>query len=228
VSNASGVSGPFGAVLDRFDQIPVRGKLMTTLVSVIALVALAATNAHAIHLVGKPDCAKNDGLTDVYKPQRFKVLAVCVGPVQGTVVAYRHEHDGDWHVSMSIDGRGGWTNDLNAKRQHGYTVVEFVPTLSRPKFRAGMRLSLTGTKVLDLQHGDHKTTGWVEMHPVFEWKDIGDQPGDQVNVPKLAPPTEEVKRRGDLRVKRCYAFGPDCDGRVVAPGPPSGEATAHP
>jgi hypothetical protein len=127
--NASGTSGLLGAIADRFDQIPVRGKLMTTLVSVIALVALAATNAHAIHLVGKP--------------------------------------------------------------QHGYTVVEFVPTLPRPKFRAGMRLSLTGTKVLDLQHGDHKTTGWVEMHPVFEWKDIGDQPGDQVNVPKLAPPTEE-------------------------------------
>jgi hypothetical protein len=190
--SASGTSGPLGAIADGFDQIPVRGKLMTTLVSVIALVALAATNAHAIHLVGKPDCAKNDGLTDVYSPQRFKVLELCA-QATGTVVAYRHEHDGDYHVSMVMD-EGGWTNDLNATRQHGYTVVEFVPTLSRPKFRAGMRLSLTGTKVLDLQHGDHKTTGWVEMHPVFEWKDIGDQPGDQVNVPKLAPPTESETR----------------------------------
>jgi hypothetical protein len=35
--SASGTSGPLGAIADRFDQIPVRGKLMTTLVSVIAL-----------------------------------------------------------------------------------------------------------------------------------------------------------------------------------------------
>jgi hypothetical protein len=75
--NASGTSGPLGAIADRFDQIPVRGKLMTTLVSVIALVALAATNAHAIHLVGKPDCAKNDGLTDVYSNRSASRCSSC-------------------------------------------------------------------------------------------------------------------------------------------------------
>jgi hypothetical protein len=53
----------------------------------------------------------------VYKPERFKVLAVC-RTIHATIVAARKEHDGDYHVSVVVD-EPGWTNDLNNKRQHG-------------------------------------------------------------------------------------------------------------
>jgi hypothetical protein len=85
----------------------------------------------------------------------LKILERCAH-VSGTVMAYRKEHDGDYHVSMVMD-QPGWTNSFNNERQHGYTVVEFVPLMPKPdRFKVGQRLKLTGTKVLDLQHGDHK------------------------------------------------------------------------
>jgi hypothetical protein len=81
----------------------------------------------------------------------------------------------------------GWVNAKNVQRQHGFTVVEFVPLVDRPRFYVGQRLELKGTKVLDRQHG-----GWVEMHPVFAYKDVTPQSvTPKRNNPRLAPPTED-------------------------------------
>lgn len=179
----SGQGGLLGRAADRWDAIPVKGP-MAAVVTVLG-VSLALLGGS-----GRPDsCTKKGGLDGVYKRERFKVLEKCVR-VTGTVVAWRKEHDGDYHVSMVMDGEG-WTNDLNVKRQHGFTVVEFVPLGPHLKFRVGQRLRMLGTKVLDLQHGDHKTTGWVELHPVFKASEIEDGADFAPNPKPLAPPTEE-------------------------------------
>jgi hypothetical protein len=182
VSGESGQPGLLGKGADWFDRRRVTG--------LVALVATAFGIAAALPDGGKPDsCTKRGGLDGVYKPSRLKVIETCV-TVTGTVVAWRHEHDGDYHVSMVIDG-AGWTNDLNVKRQHGFTVVEFVPRGPHVKFRVGQRLRMLGTKVLDLQHGDHHTTGWIEIHPVFKVTEVEDGADFAPNPEPLAPPTEE-------------------------------------
>jgi hypothetical protein len=177
---ASGQSGLLGDAADWFD-----GKKVVGVVAVIATaIGLIASGGE------KPtDCDQDNGLQGVYNHDRFKVLDTCVG-VTGTVIAWRHEHDGDYHVSMVMDGEG-WTNDLNVKRQKGYTVVEFVPRGPHINFRVAQRLRMLGTKVLDLQHGDHKTTGWVELHPVFTVKELDDGADYAPDPKSLAPPTEE-------------------------------------
>jgi hypothetical protein len=176
--NPSGVAGPLGRLADAWDRIPVKGP-MVGLVSALGLgFALTA---------GPGGTCEDDPLAHVYRPSRLQVVEKCA-EVTGTVVAYRREHDGDFHVSMIKDG---WTNAVNDKKQHGFTVVEFVPLMERPKFYVGQRLKLVGTKILDRQHG-----GWIELHPVFEVKDVTParvRPG--VNRPSLAPPTEEEGKR---------------------------------
>jgi hypothetical protein len=187
--SASGQSGPLGAVADWWDSHPTTGAVGA--VSSLLGVVLAAGA-----ILGEPEAGprcQSDPLHAVYKPSRLKILERCAH-VSGTVMAYRKEHDGDYHVSMVMD-RPGWTNSLNNERQHGYTVVEFVPLMPKPaRLKVGQRLKLTGTKVLDLQHGDHKTTGWVEMHPVFHFAELTDPKTAPPNVPKLAPATESETR----------------------------------
>jgi len=184
---ASGQSGPIGAVADWWDSHPTTGAVGA--VSSLLGVVLAGG---AILFGGEeagPLCQR-DPLHAVYKHERFKILERCA-VIHATVVAAHKEHDGDVHVSMVVD-EPGWTNSLNNKRQKGYTVVEFVPLMPKPdRFKVTQRLRLTGTKVLDLQHGDHKTTGWVEMHPVFGFTELTDPKTAPPNVPKLAPATEK-------------------------------------
>jgi hypothetical protein len=171
-------------VANRWDSIPVKGP-MSALVTVLGVsMALVGGGSHG------GSCDKNP-LRHVYNPARLKVVEKCVR-VTGTVVAWRKEHDGDYHVSMQMDAPG-FTNELNDRRQHGFTVVEFTPFDKRPKFKAGQRLELLGTKVLDLQHGDHKTTGWLELHPVYSYKVVSELPAaiQPPDKPALAPPTEK-------------------------------------
>lgn len=176
--NPSGQPGRLGKVADAWDRIPVKGP-MAGLVVVLGS-ALALTTGH-----NGGTCDTNP-LRHIYRPQRLTVVQKCVR-VSGTVVAWRHEHDGDYHVAMKMDGKG-WVNSVNTKKQHGFTVVEFIPLDPRPKFKAGQRLVMLGTKVLDKQHG-----GWVELHPVFEVKVEETLPVviQPTNKPALAPPTEE-------------------------------------
>ena len=180
MDNPSGVGGLAGMIADRFDAIPVKG-VFALLVTVGGII-VAALNGGLSH----GDCS-TDPLKGVYRPARLKVVDRCA-EVTGTVVAWRHEHDGDYHVSMRMD-EPGWVNAKNVDRQKGYTVVEFIPTNRRPRFYAGQRLKLRVTKVLDLQHG-----GWVEGHPVWDYRDVTRGPIAPVsgpNRPGLAPQTED-------------------------------------
>lgn len=189
---SSGESGIVGKVADKFNSRPVKGALMTGAVAAVAAVLTLAGG-------GKPPthCDKKNPLEGVYKHERFKVLDPCI-TAEGTVMFWRHEHDGDYHVSMVMDDKRDskgklWVNPLNVEKQHGYTVVEFVPAGPHIKFRQGQRLKMTGTHVLDLQHGNHHTTGWSEMHPVNEVKVTFMPETATPNNKKLAPPTEEKK-----------------------------------
>lgn len=183
--NASGMSGLIGAIADWFDSLPVGGKTLTGLL--VAGLAAAGGTVAAFSNGGtdEGDCARTP-LIHVYRPQRLKVLQTCVD-VTGTVIAWRHEHDGDIHANMRTD-TPGWVNAVNHARQHGLTVVEFVPLMPKPaKLFAGQRLKLMGTKVLDNQH-----SGWIECHPVFRVEDVSatSQANGAGNRPALAPPTE--------------------------------------
>lgn len=174
----SGVGGITGRVADAFDRLPVKGFVAVLVVVGGTIVALL----HGGFATG--DCA-TDPLHKVYRPQRLHVVATCQD-VTGTVVAWRHEHDGDYHVGMRMDDPS-WVNLANVERQHGLTVVEFVPTMPRPaKFFSGQRLRLRTTKVLDLQH-----SGFIEAHPVFAVEDVtAEGKPEGPNHPALVPPTE--------------------------------------
>lgn len=175
------------AIVAAWDRLPVKG-----------LVALAAAvggfvAAFAQGGLAHGDCQRTP-LIHVYRPQRFQLVERCAD-VTGTVVAWRHEHDGDVHVNMRVDD-SGWVNDANARGQHGLTVVEFVPLMPRPDhFSSGQRLRLRVTKVTDQQHRCcGETVGWVEGHPVFAFDDV--TPRGLYNAPlgpnrpELAPATE--------------------------------------
>jgi hypothetical protein len=190
----SGLSGLLGRIVDWFDRLPVGGSTIAgTIVGFVVLVGSVVVSFLSGGL-GNTDCQK-DPLQGVYLHQRLRVVDTCQY-ITGTVVAWRYEHDGDYHVNMRID-ESGWTNLFNDQRQHGLTVVEFIPLLPRPKasFFAGQRLRMLGTKVEDLQHGtivDGEKHGWIELHPVFEVQDVTPAavtPGP--NRPALAPPTED-------------------------------------
>lgn len=175
--NLSGVKGWKGKVADTFDRVPVKGPMAA--VVILGGVIVAAINGG----FGNSACDTKP-LNHVYRPQRLQVVEKCA-EVTGTVIAWRHEHDGDYHVNMKID-QDGWINAKNKTRQHGYTVVEFIPLEPRPKkFFAGQRLRIRGTKVLDKQHG-----GWIEMHPVFSFNELSPV-GVGPNRANLAPPTED-------------------------------------
>jgi hypothetical protein len=186
VDEESGQGGPLGVVADWWDSHPTTGAVGV----VSSLLGLVLASGALLFGDAEPGpMCQADPLHAVYKPSRLKVLEPCA-KVTGTVMAYRKEHDGDFHVSMVMDAPG-WTNSLNNERQHGYTVVEFIPLMPKPdRFKVGQRLSMTGTKVLDLQHGDHRTTGWIELHPVFGFTELTDPKTTPPNVPKLAPATE--------------------------------------
>jgi hypothetical protein len=188
----SGVKGPLGWAADLFDRLPVGGPTILGTVVCACVVAGGTLVALLNGGTSQGDCAQTP-LIHVYRPSRLHVLATCQ-QVTVTVVAWRHEHDGDYHVNVRADDPG-WTNELNAERQHGLTVVEFVPGEPRPaRFYGGQRLRLVGTRVEDLQHGRviaGVKRGWVEMHPVFSFEDVTPAavtPGP--NAPRLAPRTE--------------------------------------
>lgn len=185
---ASGRTDLLGKIADRWDRIPVKGPMA---VAVTALGAILVTSAGGF----KHGSCDSDPLRRVYNPKRLVIVDKCA-EVTGTVIAWDHEHDGDYHVNMDMDD-DGWTNQANTRGQHGYTVVEFVPGDPRPKkFFRGQRLRLQVTKVYDQQHKRRtEKYGWIEGHPVFKFEDVtpeGTVPTPRLpNKPALAPATEE-------------------------------------
>jgi hypothetical protein len=185
---ASGRTDLLGKIADRWDRIPVEGPAMIAATTILGL-GLALSGGG----FSRGDC-QHHPLRRVYNPKRLTVIQKCA-EATGTVVAWRREHDGDYHVNMRLEG--DWVNAANVRGQHGNTVVEFVPRDPKPKrFFAGQRLHLQGTKVYDEQHKRKaEQHGWIELHPVFKAEDVTPQ-GPLVtprlpNQPALAPPTEE-------------------------------------
>jgi hypothetical protein len=112
------------------------------------------------------------------RPQeRLQVIEQCL-TVTGTIVSAVPEKDGDYHLRIDVDEKA-LLNSKNMSDQHGFLVVEPVcenavsqrDTLEEgvcTTFRQavfdpsmiGMRVSITGAYVTDMQHG------WNEIHPV--------------------------------------------------------------
>lgn len=110
----------------------------------------------------------------VYNPSRLQVLSAC-RTVTGTIQSVRTEADGDLHVQLRVDD-AGLLNAQNRSDQDGALVLE--PICQRAVTQAsaveaclgfsqpitipavGVRVSVTGSYVLDREHG------WNEIHPV--------------------------------------------------------------
>lgn len=110
----------------------------------------------------------------VYHPNRLEVLEQCK-TVEGVISKVLREDDGDLHIRLDVEDKS-LLNEKNISGQHGMLVLEPICQKSvtqadaiepcrnyaGPNFavRAGMRVRVTGTYVLDHEHG------WREIHPV--------------------------------------------------------------
>lgn len=112
----------------------------------------------------------------VYHRSRLKVVKPCQ-TVTGTVVSIRPEKDGDLHVQLRLDSQfAGLLNAINKSKQGGNLVIEPVCSgvvtqadavqvchgfrQSFPALKVGAHVKVTGTYVVDSEHG------WREIHPV--------------------------------------------------------------
>lgn len=112
----------------------------------------------------------------IYNPDRLKIIS-CSLTATGIVEFVRQEKDGDKHILLRLDpGQEKLLNEKNYTSQHGDLVIEpiyvdrvtqtdainesigYINKLTMP--RIGDHISVTGTHVLDRQHG------WNEIHPV--------------------------------------------------------------
>jgi hypothetical protein len=116
----------------------------------------------------------------VYHPARLQKQADCI-TLTGIIQFVRPEKDGDYHILLKLDSQySNLTNSVNDERMHGDLVVEPVcqnfpvtqpdaidacANYAGPNFvpipEAGARVQITGSYVLDMEHG-----GWAEIHPV--------------------------------------------------------------
>lgn len=112
----------------------------------------------------------------IYHPGRLHVVDSCK-TVTGTVESVRYEPDGDVHLRVNLPARlSSLLNSGNYADEHGDLVVEIicVGTVSQADAESacsghtnqvtvpsdGERVRITGTYVLDADHG------WMEIHPV--------------------------------------------------------------
>ena len=144
---------------------------------------------------GKPGGCDPALWRHVYHAYRLHVISAC-RTVTGTVADVRQEPDGDTHILLKLDPQyAGLVNAGNIGREHGDLVLE--PVCAGPvsqadavtacqgftsgvrSVSAGNRIRVTGSYVLDTDHG------WMEVHPVSRITVIGYQP---VSVPSSAQP----------------------------------------
>lgn len=132
----------------------------------------------------------------VYHAYRLHVISAC-RTVTGTVEDVRQEPDGDIHILLKPDPQYvGLVNAGNTEWEHGDLVLEAIcagyvsqadavtachSLTSRVRsVSAGDRIRVTGSYVLDADHG------WMEIHPVSRITVIGYQP---VSAPSSAQPS---------------------------------------
>jgi hypothetical protein len=115
----------------------------------------------------------------VYHPARLQKQADCITAI-GTIQYVRPEKDGDYHLLVKLDPQySNLTNAVNDEKMQGDLVVEPIcqnlpvtqpdavdpcSNYTGPNFIAPQldsRVEITGSYVLDMQHG-----GWAEIHPV--------------------------------------------------------------
>ena len=113
----------------------------------------------------------------VYHPNRLQIVQQCI-TVSGTIEKSISEKDGDYHIRVKLDSQySNLTNSVNDDKQHGDLVVEPICQHKVTQEDAisacqdfnghidiplvGTHVKITGSYVLDLQHG-----GWAEIHPV--------------------------------------------------------------
>jgi hypothetical protein len=114
----------------------------------------------------------------IYHDERLKVLKSRI-TATGVIERVRKEKDGDDHILLHLDaGQENLLNEKNIREQHGDLVVEpicvnkvkqedaivpcsgYLNNVVLPD--VGDTVSVTGTYVLDMEHG------WNEIHPVTE------------------------------------------------------------
>jgi hypothetical protein len=113
----------------------------------------------------------------VYNPKRLQVIDSCK-TVTGVIQKIKTEADGDMHIQLKLDSQySNLLTKANVNGQNGNLVLEpicqkkvtqkdaisacknFSYELKIPKI--GTHVKVTGSYVLDLQHGK-----WAEIHPV--------------------------------------------------------------
>lgn len=110
----------------------------------------------------------------VYHPYRLHIISQCK-TITGTVDSIKHEPDGDLHIDLKPDNPS-LVNAVNDRIQHGDLVLEAIcwGTVTQADAvsacqgvtdrvtvpQAGERVRVTGSYVLDADHG------WMEIHPV--------------------------------------------------------------
>jgi hypothetical protein len=144
---------------------------------------------------GKPGGCDPALWQHVYHAYRLHVISACK-TVIGSVDDVRQEPDGDTHILLKPDPQyAGLANAGNIDQEHGDLVLEPVCagdvsqadavtachgfTSRVTSVSAGDRIRVTGSYVLDADHG------WMEIHPVSEITVIGYQP---VSAPSPAQP----------------------------------------
>ncbi len=145
---------------------------------------------------GKPGGCDPALWRHVYHAYRLHVISAC-RTVTGTVEDVRQEPDGDTHILLKPDPQyAGLVNAGNIEREHGDLVLEPVCagyvsqadavtachgfTSGVRGVSAGDRIRVTGSYVLDADHG------WMEIHPVSRITVLSYQP---VSVPSSAQPS---------------------------------------
>lgn len=113
----------------------------------------------------------------IYHPNRLQIVQQCI-TVSGMIEKSISEKDGDYHIRVKLDPQySNLINSVNNDKQHGDLVVEPICQHTVTQADAisacqnfnghvnippvGTRVKITGSYVLDLQHG-----GWAEIHPV--------------------------------------------------------------
>lgn len=173
---------------------------------------------------GKPGGCEPALWQHVYHPYRLHVISAC-RTVTGTVEDVRQEPDGDTHILLKLNPRyAGLVNAGNTEREHGDLVLEPIcagyvsqadavtachGVTSRVRsVREGDRVQVTGSYVLDTDHG------WMEIHPVSRITVTGYQPVSP-SSPSAAPaPSPKQATSAGCNPKtssgNCYEPGEFC------------------